>query len=808
MYLRSFLRRAQTRCARFFSGPARKMTRGRPPLELELLENRLVPSAGVDLHPPIDFQAVNDWGSGLEANVNIHNPRSADISAWKLEFDYGPGIDSIWNAGIASHVGNHYVVTHARWNATIDAGASLSFGFIAHPGGALGPSNYILSWGSSSGSDPAPLPPPADTVPPSEPNPPADPAPAPGGAVTFTVTSDWQSGFTAAIAVKNTAATGLTSWTLEFDFGHDITTIWNARIVSHEGAHYVIRNEDWNGTLAAGATVSFGFNGTPGDVRAVPAGYIFNGIPLAEPPVEPSPPSAPLPPSEPAPADPLVSIADAVVTEGNTGSAAATFVVSLSAASSTSVTVAYTAAADSAQAGSDFQASQGILTFAPGETQKTIAVPINGDTQVEPSENFLVLLSAASGARIEDGQAVGTIVNDDRPPVDGGSGPRVVGYFAEWSIYDRAYQVLDVPAWNLTHLNYAFANISPTGEVIPFDTWAAVDKSFPGDTWDQPFRGNYRQLLLLKEQYPHLQTLISVGGWTLSDKFSDVALTEQSRFHFAASAVDFIVTYGFDGIDLDWEYPVSGGLPSNTYRPSDKENYTLLAAEVRRQLDVRGTLDGRHYLLTIAAPAGFDKIANFELGPLAGCVDWFNVMTYDYHGTWENSTNHLAPLYASPNDPSALAAQYNIDWTIQAYLGAGVPADKIVMGIPLYTRAWQGVGSANNGLYQPASGSAPGTWEAGMYDYADLHDLLESQPDQYLLFWDEEAQVPYVYNPTLGGGMFSSYENQASVQAKLDYLSLYQLGGVFFWELDGDVRDPASLDSLVTLVARELLATS
>src|SRR5205823_5679300 len=114
----------------------------------------------------------------------------------------------------------------------------------------------------------------------------------------------------------------------------------------------------------------------------------------------------------------------------------------------------------------------------------------------------------------------------------------------------------------------------------------------------------------LKQKHPHLKTLISVGGWTLSGPFSDAALTEKSRSKLAKSCVAFMLRYGFDGVDIDWEYPGGGGLPGNKSRVEDRQNFTLLLAELRRQLDEQGKGDKKHYLLTIAAPCGPAVYAN------------------------------------------------------------------------------------------------------------------------------------------------------------------------------------------------------
>jgi chitinase len=179
-------------------------------------------------------------------------------------------------------------------------------------------------------------------------------------------------------------------------------------------------------------------------------------------------------------------------------------------------------------------------------------------------------------------------------------------------------------------------------------------------------------------------------------------------------------------------------------------------------------------------------------------------MAYDYHGTWENTANHQAPLYGSPDDPSYWVSRYNVDWTIGAYLDAGVAANQLLLGIPLYSRGWRGVGPAD-GLYQSAAGAAPGTWESGMFDYWDVRERLRERPDQYVRYWDAAAGVPYVYSP-LDGGTFLTYEDRESVALKIDYVMEHELGGTFFWELSGDVRDRESPDCLVALAADRLLA--
>ena len=228
---------------------------------------------------------------------------------------------------------------------------------------------------------------------------------------------------------------------------------------------------------------------------------------------------------------PKLSIDDVSILEGDVGNSSATFTVQLSAPSATTVTVNYGIADNTAIAGSDYIATNNILTFNPGETSQTISVTVKGDTEIEARESFYVQLSNSVNADLLDSQGVGTIINDDRAPNTGDNSQPIVGaYYPEWAIYDRDYQVTDIPADKLTHVFYAFAKIDDQGKVSVFDSYAATDKRFDGD-WNTPkeFAGNFEQLLNLKEQNPNLKTLISIGGWTLSDKFSDVALTDASR---------------------------------------------------------------------------------------------------------------------------------------------------------------------------------------------------------------------------------------------------------------------------------------
>ena len=380
---------------------------------------------------------------------------------------------------------------------------------------------------------------------------------------------------------------------------------------------------------------------------------------------------------------------------------------------------------------------------------------------------------------------------------------RIVGYFAEWSIYQRKYNVADIPADKLTHINYAFAKIA-NGECSLFDNFAAIDKFYPGDKWDPGFlRGNFHQLQQLRKKHPHLKTLISVGGWTLSSPFSDAALTDASRGKLARSCVAFMKKYGFDGIDIDWEYPVGGGEAGNKTRPADKQNFTLLLAELRKQLNAQEKTDKARYLLTIAAPAGPNVYKNLELDKIAEHLDWINLMTYDFHGGWSEATNFNAPLFPAKNDPTkdqTIRMHFNVDSAVSAYLKAGIPTGKLVVGVPFYGRGWAGVKNVNDGLYQIPGKTLPkGTWEAGVLDYKDI---AANYLGKFKRHWHDEAKVPWLYDEKTG--IMISYDDPESLRIRAQYVNDRNLGGVMFWELSADDAKNTLVNALhQTLRARK-----
>ena len=257
-------------------------------------------------------------------------------------------------------------------------------------------------------------------------------------------------------------------------------------------------------------------------------------------------------------------------------------------------------------------------------------------------------------------------------------GPVIIAYvFPKDQLIDPAAIAAD----KLTHINYAFGNVRK-GRVV---------EGFKRDA------ENFRVLGGLRRAHPHLKILVSVGGWTWSGAFSDAALTPKSRKRFVDSAIAFVLRHDLDGVDIDWEYP---GLPGNgnTHRPEDKQNFTALMADLRDALDKAGTPSGRHYFLTFAAGADTDFLEHTEMDKVQASVDFVNLMTYDFREAGGNTeAGHHANLFPSPGDPRHISA----DRSVNEFLAAGVPAAKLVLGVPFYGRAWGDVKPENDGLFQP-----------------------------------------------------------------------------------------------------------
>ncbi|XOK60050.1 glycosyl hydrolase family 18 protein [Paenibacillus elgii] len=477
--------------------------------------------------------------------------------------------------------------------------------------------------------------------------------------------------------------------------------------------------------------------------------------------------------------------------------------VSASNVTSSSVTLTWTASTDNVGV-TGYDVYQGSTLVGSVATTSYTVTGLAAST----SYTFTVKAKDAAGNVSAASNAVTVTTSGN-----GGGGKKIVTYYPAWAVYGRNFKVPEIDASKVTHINYAFADICwngkhgnpdptgpnpqtwacadekgninvPNGSIVQGDTWADTGMSYPGDTWDQPLKGSFNQLIKLKKANPHLKTLISVGGWSWSNRFSDVAADPATRSNFAKSAVDFIRKYQFDGVDLDWEYPVSGGLAGNSKRPEDKQNFTLLLQAVRNELNAAGAADGKQYLLTIASGAGPNYVNNTELSKIAQTLDWINIMTYDFHGGWESKSGHNAPLYFDPADNSEDPVNFNVDKAVANHLNAGVPASKLVLGIPYYGKGWQGCASANNGQYQQCAGvSQKGTWENGSFDFYDLEANYINK-NGYTRYWNNVTKTPFLYQPN--GGIFISYDDAESIQHKVDYIKSKGLAGAMTWEVTQD----------------------
>lgn len=342
----------------------------------------------------------------------------------------------------------------------------------------------------------------------------------------------------------------------------------------------------------------------------------------------------------------------------------------------------------------------------------------------------------------------------------------VSGYYASWAAYSGVTPD-QIPAAKITHLHYAFAKI---GENLNIEM---------GDPYIDPT--NFQALAELKRANPTLKTLISVGGWSDSDGFSDAALTADSRAVFADSVVAFLRQYGFDGVDLDWEYPVGGGLSDNVTRPEDKQNFTLLLGLLREKLDAASKADGRDYLLTIAGGAGDFYIANTQLKLIGDLVDYAVLMTYDFHGGWDSYTDLNAPLYT----PSEGSPQYqsSADQAVENWTAAGFPVGKLLLGVPFYGHLYQGVSGGGNGLYQTYSYLSSVAYDDIVSRYLSNQAFVRTV--------HADAHVPWLFD----GSTFLSYDDAASLKEKAAYTASRGLAGVAVWEVSQNT-DGTLLDAL------------
>jgi chitinase len=345
-----------------------------------------------------------------------------------------------------------------------------------------------------------------------------------------------------------------------------------------------------------------------------------------------------------------------------------------------------------------------------------------------------------------------------------------VGYYADWTT--RRYPLAGIPASKLTHVNYAFAKIGPDTR-ITFNHAAALETVYPGDCAEPGCaHGLFNQIALLKKTAPHLKFLMSVGGWTDSGPFYEMAATEDSRRTFAESCAAFLKRHPqFDGIDIDWEHPVIGGVERG--QPRDAENYVRLLDALRRAL-------GPDRLLTVAVSASPRGIEPLDYAGMVRSLDWVSVMAYDFHSGNPRRVGYNAALY---NNADPQHSRLNTRDASEGLLAKGVPRSKLVVGVPFFGKGWTGVESDAPWSAATTTGPAGG--------YGTIVDRFLTAPG-YVRHWDDVAKVPRLYNAETKHWI--SYDDPESMGLKGEYIARERLGGAMFWELSHDTG--ALLDAL------------
>ncbi|AZM60003.1 MULTISPECIES: glycoside hydrolase family 18 chitinase [unclassified Streptomyces] len=558
---------------------------------------------------------------------------------------------------------------------------------------------------------------------------------------TYAKTQDWGSGFEGKWTVKNTGTTTIDSWTVEWDFpsGTKVTSAWDAT-VTNSGDHWTAKNKGWNGTLAPGASVSFGFNGSgsgaPSHCKLNGGGCDGTSVPGDEAPSAPGTPTA-------------SDITD------------------------TSVKLSWSAATD----------DKGIKNYdvlRDGAPVATVTGTSYTDTGLTKGTDYSYSVQARDTADqtgpVSGAVRVRTTGETEEPP----PGDKIkLGYFTEWGVYGRNYHVKNLvtsgSAAKITHINYAFGNVV-NGQCKLDDSYAATDQAYTADksvsgqadTWDQPLRGSFNQLRQLKEKYPHIKILYSFGGWTYSGGFGQAA---QNPAAFAKSCKAVVEDPRwadvFDGIDIDWEYPNACGLTCDNSGPEAFEN---LSRALRAEF-------GDDYLVTAAITADGSNGGKLDAADYAGAaqyLDWYNVMTYDYFGAFDKDgpTAPHSPLTSYNGIPQE---GFNSAAAIAKLKAKGVPASKLLLGIGFYGRGWTGVTQSTPG--GSATGPAPGTYEAGIEDYKVLKNSCPAT--------GTVAGTAYAYC----GSNWWSYDTPSTINGKMSWAKSQGLGGAFFWEFSGDTTN-------------------
>ena len=361
--------------------------------------------------------------------------------------------------------------------------------------------------------------------------------------------------------------------------------------------------------------------------------------------------------------------------------------------------------------------------------------------------------------------------------------PRVSIYMRTWPIPPASREGGN-PYWKagmikgeyLTDIIIAFALLDKNDVSVPYipELRPVAEGILFDNIWDE--------VAELKEKHPHLKVNISVGGYG-ADGFSDMADDPSLRAAFIANVCAWLEGYNLDGIDIDWEYPVGPEWGQEIKsRPADRQNYITLLQETRNALDALGNKTGKRYGLSTAVPAsGWFPKAN-DVKAAARIVDSLKLMAYDYYGGWSTTTGHHSNLSNNPHDPAW--GGWSTAQALDEYIWAGVPTEKIVLGVGFYGKAWQGVKpggyESSPGLFQPYA-SLP--FDQGSVSWTTIAEYLKPGSG-YTRYWDDMAQAPYLYN----GDIWISYTDEEQIKLITAFIKEKRLGGVFVWEYGHDMN--------------------